>query len=205
MNGPARNLAVVLVAALCFLGVTASVSYGDDFAAPGQAFNVDPPGQYGGFPPFPSYATDQMNLYDSLTPLFDNVTDADLPTHFKQNVFGLGSSPLKRTETVPGHPDLVIQRDKYEVPHINAPTRADVMFGIGYVTAEDRTLLMDQVRGPGRIAALDAPGISPFDISQLNPFFPSQQTEDFLASQEQVLNDLGPDGVQVITDIDNYL
>ena len=47
------------------------------------------------------------------------------------------------------------------------------MFGIGYVTAEDRTLLMDQIRGPGRIAALDAPGIDPFAITQLNPFFPS--------------------------------
>jgi acyl-homoserine lactone acylase PvdQ len=205
MMGPARKLAVLLLAALCFLGVTASLSYGDDFAAPGQAFNIDPPGQYGGFAPFPPTATDQMNLYDSLTPLFDQVTDADLPTHFKENVFGLGSSPLKRTETIPGHPDLLIQRDQHEVPHISAPTRSDVMFGIGYVTAEDRTFLMDQIRGAGRIAALDVPGVDPFSINLLNPLNPSQQTEDFLASQEQVLNDLGPDGRQVITDIDDYL
>src|SRR6476661_4176035 len=153
MSRVARWSVALALTALFVLGVNASASWGDDFAAPGQAFNVDPPGQYGGFPPFPSYATDQMNLYDSLTPLFDQVTDGDLATHFKENVFGLGSSPLKRTETVPGHPDLVIQRDKYEVPHISAPTRPDVMFGIGYVTAEDRTLLMDQLRGPGRIAA----------------------------------------------------
>ena len=104
----------MLFAVFCLLGANASLSYGaTDYSAPGAAFNVDPPGQYGGFPPFPSYATDQLNLYDSLTPLFDQVTDADLPTHFKENVFGLGSSPLKRSETVPGHPDLVIQRDKY--------------------------------------------------------------------------------------------
>jgi acyl-homoserine lactone acylase PvdQ len=202
---PFGRLAGLLLAAFCLLCVNASLSWGDDFSSPGEAYNVDPPGQYGGFPPFPSYATDQLNLYDSLTPKFDQVTDADLANHYKENVFGLGSSPLKRTESVPGHPDLVIQRDKYEVPHITAPTRSEVMFGIGYVTGEDRTLLMDQVRGPGRIAALDIPGISPFSITQLNPFFASTQTEDFLASQEQVLQDLGPDGVQVITDIDAYL
>jgi acyl-homoserine lactone acylase PvdQ len=206
MSRSASRVAALVLAVFCVLGVNASLSFGaTDFSAPGAAFNVDPPGQYGGFPPFPSYATDQLNLYDSLTPLFDQVTNADLPTHFKENVFGLGSSPLKRNEPVPGHPDLLIQRDKYEVAHISAPTRPDVMFGIGYVTAEDRTLLMDQLRGPGRIAALDAPGISPFSIGPLNPFFPSQQTEDFLASQEQVLQNLGPDGQQVIADIDNYL
>jgi acyl-homoserine lactone acylase PvdQ len=204
-RNPAGRLALLLLAVFCLLGTNPSFSWGADFSAPGQAYNVDPPGQYGGFPPFPSYATDQLNLYDSLTPLFDQVTDADLPTHFKENVFGLGSNPLKRTESVPGHPDLVIQRDKYEVAHVSAPTRTEVMFGIGYVTAEDRTLLMDQIRGPGRIAALDAPGLTPFSITQLNPFFASQATEDFLASQEQVIEGLGPEGVQVIKDIDDYL
>jgi acyl-homoserine lactone acylase PvdQ len=208
MSRFAGKLAASVAAFLCVLGLNASLSYGQsapDFSAPGQAYNVDPPGQYGGFPPFPSYATDQLILYDGLTPLFDQVTDADLPNYFKQNVFGLGNSPLKRTETVPGKPDLVIKRDQYEVPHIEAPTRADVMYGIGWVTAQDRTLLMDQVRGPGRIAALDVPGIAPLSVGQLNPFFPSQQTEDFIASQAQLLQDLGPEGQQVLDDIDNYI
>ncbi len=208
MSRFAGRLAALVLAACFVLGINASLSWSassPDFATPGGAFNVDPPGQFGGFPPFPSYATDQLTLYDSLTPKFDQVTDADLPNFFKENVFGLGSSPLKRTESVPGHPDLSIKRDKYEVAHIDAPTRVDVMFGIGYVTAEDRTLLMDQVRGPGRIAALDVPGISPFSIGQLNPFHPSQATEDFLASQADVLRGLGPDGQQIIDDVDNYV
>src|SRR3954471_4280831 len=188
MSRSASRPAALLLAACSGLCVNAPLSSGaPDFSAPGAAFNVDPPGQYGGFPPFPSYATDQLNLYDSLTPKFDQVTDADLPNAFKENVFGLGSSPLKRNEPVPGHPDLSIKRDKYEVAHITAPTRPDVMYGIGYVTAEDRTLLMDQVRGPGRIAALDVPGIDPFSVGQLNPFHPSQETEDFLSSQADVL------------------
>jgi acyl-homoserine lactone acylase PvdQ len=206
MSRSAGRGAAWLTAALIVMGVNASLSYGDapDFAAPGQAFNVDPPGQYGGFPPFPSYASDQLTLYDGLTPLFDQVSDADLPTYFKENVFGLGSSPLKRLDPVPGHPDVTIERDKYEVPHITAPTRADVMVAIGYVQAQDRTLLMDQIRGAGRIAALDVPGISPLSVGP-GSFIPSQATEDRIAAQEQVLQDLGPEGQQVITDIDNYI
>jgi acyl-homoserine lactone acylase PvdQ len=200
---PAAWLAAVLIV----LGVGASTSYADapDFAAPGQAFNVDPPGQYGGLPTFPPWATDQLALYDSLTPLFDQVTDADLPAHFKENVFGLGSLSRLALIPVPGHPEVRIELDTHDVPHISAPTRAGVMIGVGYATAQDRTLLMDQLRGPGRIAALEVPGIAPLSIGFTNPFFPSQATEDFLASQEQVLHGLGPEGDQVIADIDNYL
>ena len=149
MFGSAGKVVAVAAATLCVLGFNASLSHAQsapDFSAPDQAYNVDPPGQYGGFPPFPSYATDQLTLYDGLTPLFDQITNADLPNYFKQNVFGLGNSPLKRTETVPGKPDISIKRDQYEVPHIEAPTRADVMYGIGYVTAEDRTLVRGRVR-----------------------------------------------------------
>src|SRR5215218_3742298 len=124
MSRRASKLAAVLSAALCVLWVGASLSYGDDFSSPNEAYDVDPPGQYGGFPPFPSWGTDQLLLYDGLTPKFDQVTNADLPNYFKENVFGLGSSPLKRTEPVPSRPDLSIKRDKYEVAHIEAPTRA---------------------------------------------------------------------------------
>ncbi len=207
MSRSVRRLAVMLavVSVLCINAASSHAASAPDFATPGSAYNVLPPGQYGNFPPFPEYATDQLKLYDALTPLFDQVTDTDLPNYFKPNVFGL-SGPLKRTETVAGHPDLLIERDQYEVPHVSAPTRADVMFGIGYVTAEDRTLLMDLLRNPGRIAAVDAPGLDAFALAtSLQPFTTSPQTEEFLAAQVQVLEDAGPAGLQIITDIDNYL
>ncbi len=208
MSRFAGKVAASLLAVFCVLAGSSSLAFGasaPDFSAPGHAFNVLPPGQFGSFPPFPPYATDQATLYDGLTPLFDQVTDADLPTYFKPNTFGL-SVPLRRTETVAGHPDLVIKRDENEVAHIDAPTRADVMFGIGYVTAEDRTLLMDLLRNPGRVAAVDAPGLNAFNLAlNFGQFTPSQQTEDFLAAQVKVLEDVGPEGQQIITDIDNYL
>ena len=38
-------------------------------------------------------SSDQIPLYDGLTPKLDNVTAADLPNFFKKNVFGLGGLP----------------------------------------------------------------------------------------------------------------
>src|SRR5206468_660939 len=100
--------------------------------------------------------------YDNLTRLFDQVTTGDLPNYFKPNTFDLGQPAPKRTELPPGHPGVQIERDKYEVPHVfGGDNWDDVMFGAGWVTAEDRGLLMDIFRGLGRIAALDVPGPQP--------------------------------------------
>ena len=108
-------------------------------------------------------------------------------------------------QTFPARPDLTVTRDSFNVPHIEAPTRDDVMYGIGFVTAEDRGQLMDTFRGPGRVAALDVPGLNAFQLAQsFQPFTSSQETEDFLATQvDLILAD--PRGQRIVDDIDNYL
>jgi penicillin amidase len=197
--------ALGVVSVLVF-GVQAAAASADpgDFAAPGKAFNVLPPGQSGTIPPGP-HSTDQIALYDGLTPLQANVTAADLPHFFKENVFGLGSLSSIGVESTPDRPDLVVTRDSFNVPHIEAPTRADVMYGVGWVTAKDRGLLMDVFKGPGRIAALSVPGLNAFQLAQTaQNVFPTQQTEDFLAAQKDVVLSM-PGGQQIIDDIDNYL
>jgi acyl-homoserine lactone acylase PvdQ len=196
-------LGVAVVFALAVQAVSASADP-PDFSSPGEAFNVLPPGQDGGLPAGTN-SKDQLFLYDALTPLKDNVTDATLPTVFKKNVFGLGGLSVKRVQTFPARPDLRVTRDSFNVPHIEAPTRDDVMYGIGFVTAEDRGLLMDTFRGPGRVAALDVPGLNAFQLAQgFQPFTASQATEDFLASQVEVLMQ-DPRGQRIVDDIDNYL
>ena len=197
----ALGAAIVLV-----LGLQAAVASADppDFSTPGEAFNILPPGQFGTLPTTVN-SRDQLFLYDALTPLKDNVTAATLPTTFKKNVFGLGGLSVKRVQSFPARPALVVTRDSFDVPHIEAPTRDDVMYGIGFVTAEDRSLLMDLFRGPGRVAALDAPGLNPFQLAlSFQPFNPSQETEDFLASQVDLIQ-ADPRGQRIIDDIDNYL
>ena len=38
-------------------------------------------------------------------------------------------------------------------------------FGAGWVTAEDRGAILQLLRGPARIAALDVPGLDPFEVA----------------------------------------
>ena len=133
-----------------------------DFAA--KALNILPPGQNGN--PFGGpHTADQIPLYDGLTPKFDSVSAADLDAFFKPAPFGLGQPTPERVETPSGHPGLRIERDRFGVPHVFGETRDDVAFGAGWVTAEDRGFLIDLLRKPARLGALDAPGIDPFTFA----------------------------------------
>lgn len=173
-----------------------------DFA--GSSHNVLPPGQEGGIVVTPN-SHDQLALYDGLTPKLDNVTAADLDTFYKPAGLGIGSETPARIENPPGHPGVTIKRDSFDVPHIDGKTRDDVMFGAGWVAAEDRGLLIDVLRGPGRLAAIDAPGLDPFSIAnQLRGFTPTQQTEDFLNQQVGPLKKKGARGKRVLADIQAY-
>jgi acyl-homoserine lactone acylase PvdQ len=178
-----------------------------DLSSPSEAWNILPPGESGSPSPNPN-SFDQALLYDGLTPLFDQVTDSDLPNFFKPNIFGLGGeTPAIVVEPRPG---LRIERDSKGVAHVFGDTRADVMYGAGWVTVEDRDQpgapLMEALRGPGRVGALDVPGIDPFSlVFSGRQFIPSAQTEAFLAQQISLLQGSGPEGLQVVEDIDNYL
>src|SRR5215216_2417616 len=99
-----------------------------------QTWNVLPPGQSGAIPP-DRHSTDQLRLYDALTPLFDQVTAGDIRRTYKSaRFFAPRGGPI-------AHPKrgVTIRTDrKWGVPHINGRTRSDVYFGIGWVTARDR-------------------------------------------------------------------
>ena len=57
---------------------------------------------------------------------------------------------------------VTVTRDRWGVPHVKGRTAEDVAFGAGWATAADRQVLLELLRGPGRLAALDAPGLEPF-------------------------------------------
>src|SRR5437879_10129194 len=89
-----------------------------DYAS--TALNIIPSGQYGGLSMTPATSR-QAEMYDGLTPLFDNVTTADLFKYYKSEALGLGSDGPGRTERVP-HKGLRIVRDSFDVPHITGRT-----------------------------------------------------------------------------------
>jgi acyl-homoserine lactone acylase PvdQ len=197
-----RITLLAVLAAACVVGVSASeAKQPQDYAA--VALNVLPPGQSGSLS-FPPTATDQAKLYDGLTPLFGQVTAANYAGFFKREPFGLApGDKAVRTER-PGL-GVTIQRDRWDVPHIYGKTRAQVEFGAGYATAEDRLLLMQLLRGPGRIAALDIPGIDPFAVAFAGQqFVPTAATEAVLAQQIVLLQKTAK-GRQLLRDIDSYL
>ena len=171
-----------------------------DYAA--VALNVLPPGESGDLL-FPPTAKDQLRLYDGLTPRRGSVTQADLRRYFKSERFGV-TGKVVRTE----HPraGVRILRDRWDVPHVYGRTRADVEFGAGYATAEDRYILMELLRGPGRLAALDAPGLDPFALATSGrQFVPTAATDARVGEQLSLVRSAGAKGRQLYADVEAYV
>jgi hypothetical protein len=109
-----RALCGCALAMALVLGGLAPAAYSADFSSPGEAWNVLPPGESGSPSPNPN-SFNQALLYNGLTPLFDQVTDSDLPNYFKPNIFGLGGeTPVSVVQPRPG---LRIERDSKGVAH----------------------------------------------------------------------------------------
>jgi acyl-homoserine lactone acylase PvdQ len=190
--------------ALLLLPVLAgAIALGASASAPGDraliALDVLPPGEGQNLPEL----TSQLPLYDGLTPLRGNVSASDLTRFYKPESLGLGGAKAVRVE----HPraGVTVYRDAQDVPHVYGRTRADTEFGAGWVTAEDRGLDLQLLRGPARMAALDVPGYDPFSVAlSARTFIPSAATEAFLAQQTKLAAQT-PQGRQLLKDVDAYL
>jgi acyl-homoserine lactone acylase PvdQ len=161
-----------------------------------------PPGNYGGIP-FTANSTDQLPLYSGLTPLRDNVTEADINRLFLPEDF----QPIGAThEEQTGRPGLRLIYDSFGVPHIYGQTRADVAFGAGWATARDRGLLLQLGVGPARVAVADVPNLDAFSlVTSGQSFVPSAQAEALVTKQQQLLVDTyGDKGRQVLEDAQAY-
>src|SRR2546426_6700058 len=100
----------------------------------------------------------------------------------------------------------MILRDSYDIPHIYGRTRDDMMFGAGWVAAEDRGLLLQFGVGPAYAAALDIPGINAFAlITSARSFTPSAQTIRFVSDQKKVLLARGAKGRRVLRDLQDWV
>jgi len=185
------------IAAIAILAVLPRPSAGDDFA-----YNILPPGQYGGLPT-DVHSTDQILLYDGLTPLRGAVTVDDIQRFYKpENFTPTGTA----TEEPTGRAGLTIMRDAFGVPHIYGQTADDVWFGAGFVAAEDRSLLLQLGRGPARAAVADIPGVDAFAlVTSGQTFVPSAQSEALVTAQQQKLVDtFGSKGRQILRDLSAY-
>ena len=195
--------ALVALVAITAVTTAAGAWAGPAGAASGDfAYNILPAGQFGGLP-VTANSTDQLPLYDSLTPLRGNVTTADIRRLFKpENFRPIGASRVERT----GRSGLTIRRDRFDVPHIYGRTRADVWFGVGWVAAEDRGLLLRLGRGPARAAVAEVPGVNAFGlVTSGRSFVPSAQSEALVtAQQSKLVRAYGAKGREILRDLASY-
>jgi acyl-homoserine lactone acylase PvdQ len=193
-----RSIRSILVVLSVSLVVPAAAA-----AAPGDtARYILPPGNFGGIP-FTDESTDQLPLYDALTPLRGHVTAADIEKNYLPENF----QPVGAThEEATGRPGLKLIYDDYGIPHIYGQTRADVAFGSGWATARDRGLLLQVGRGPARVAVADVPGIDAFSlVTGAKPFVPSPETEDLVTKEvDGLVTTYGDKGRQIIADAQAY-
>jgi acyl-homoserine lactone acylase PvdQ len=196
--------AVLAIASLALAPAAASAA--KDYST--IARDIIPSGNFGSIPTPSTVAKieRQAVMYNALTPLFNHVTPADLNSDFKAEPINVSGAPGPLTkETVP-HPGITIYRDVYNVPYIYAKTAGDLTWASGWVEAEDQGLLLGEARYLGRLAAIDAPGLSAVQlIGNLASFSPSKQTENEVAKQTNVLLAHGAEGRAVLHDIDLYL
>ncbi|MCD6728338.1 MAG: penicillin acylase family protein [Solirubrobacteraceae bacterium] len=165
-------------------------------------------------------ADTQARMYDRLTPLFRNVTDAQLVPSadgsgwFKSAKLLAESDPsFVLTQNVAGEVAGIgpvsarIKRDPYGVPHVYAGTDAGVIFGAGYATAQDRSLLLNQARFNGIASLIDVPGVSGIQLLLgLYDYKPSAKiVSEITRQQTAALNAAGTQGKQVLRDIDTYI
>src|SRR5581483_1906513 len=96
----------------------------------------------------PPHNNDQLAMYANLTTAAPNIQPSQIGQFYKDATFGVKPGDVGSTESP--EPGVTIIRDaQFGVPHIYGETRAELMFGIGYATAEDRLFFIDALRHAG--------------------------------------------------------
>lgn len=151
----------------------------------------------------PANWDDQLAMYRDLIYATPGLKAEDIPKYFKDASFGAKPEDVVRTESP--RSDVVIQWDKFGVPHIWSDTRVGAMFGSGYAQAEDRLFLMDVYRhiGKGQGASFIGGSGREFDhrVWALAPYKPGELDQQF----NNLPNLFGSDGTLVQDDIRAYV
>ena len=194
-------LALCALLALAFVPAASAEPF-EDFSGP--SFQILPPGAEGGTEEG-KYARDQAKLYEKLTGKGFKVTQETIEKDFLPEKFGVlaGGGTLRVEKPKAG---LEIVRDKHDIPHIYGSTRADAMYGSGWVAAKDRGLLLQLGLGPAYTAALGVPGVNAFGLLlETRSFTPSKEAREYVEGQKKVLEEKGPEGAQVISDLEAWV
>jgi acyl-homoserine lactone acylase PvdQ len=152
---------------------------------------------------YPPHSNDQLAMYANLATAAPNIQASQIGSFYKDATFGVRPGGIESTESP--EPGVTIVRDKaFGVPHIYGDTRAALMFGIGYATAEDRLFFIDALRhaGQGDLAQFAGGANVAMDESV---WASEPYTQQDLANQVQWGLTHSAAGPQIYSDASNYV
>ncbi|HEX8744502.1 MAG TPA: penicillin acylase family protein [Thermoleophilaceae bacterium] len=182
---------------------------------PGRFWQIIPPGQgssvnslqaaqFGASGARPAHHEDTREMYTDLLYATPGLRAEDMGRYFTDATFGVRDGDAERTYSP--RDDVTIVRDRgFGIPRVYGATRAGGMFGLGYVSAEDRLFFMHVLRkyGRGELSEVTGPTSAASDAAQ---FAGAPYTEEELQGQIDRLDDLyGEDGRQMQEDVASYV
>jgi acyl-homoserine lactone acylase PvdQ len=170
----------------------------------GQQLNTFEFAQYTASGRPPATYTNQQPLYVDIMPRAARLTAPQLDVFYKPTDFG--SMPGGVGTSYSPRPGVTVFRDaKFGMAHIYSDDRADLMFGAGYATAEERLFAMDALRhaAKGTLAELTGPDGADMDRQQLTD---QDFTDDELRRQfDDLPTRFGADGQRGHDDVVDYI
>ncbi len=181
---------------------------------PGGFHNILPPGQcqnvdaieLGNFllaGTIPANCDDQRGMYEDLVYATPGLGANQIGDYFKDGSFG--TKPANVVRTYSPKAGITVQRDQFNVPHVYADSRENLMYGAGYIGAEDRLFFMDVLRhaGRGQLSGFAGGANKGMDAEQWDV---APYTEADLQKQIDLADEVyGAEGIQLRNDLDNYV
>jgi acyl-homoserine lactone acylase PvdQ len=156
------------------------------------------------FGTLPASFVNQQPLYVGIMPRAATLTERDLDVYYKRTDFG--SMPGGVLSVSRPRPGVQIARDgRFQMAHVTGETRADVMFGAGYATAQERLFMMDAIRrtAKGTLAGLLGPSAAADDSAQLTD--QDFSDEELTAQFDSLPERFGLEGARAHDDILHYV
>ncbi len=151
----------------------------------------------------PSF-TDQLEGYSGVARVADGLTTGQLGRYWKNSSYRLPTQDVGTSQTP--RPGVTVIRDPVHfVPRVYGTTRADTLWGAGYVTAQDRLFLMDVLRHTAKASTVEllGPSAAAADAEQIikQDVSPAELQQQFDALPQTA----GPEGAAGRQDYIDYV
>jgi acyl-homoserine lactone acylase PvdQ len=154
----------------------------------------------------PGSFVNQLGMYRDLLYKAPTLTAADLDRFFKPAPFGVPET--ERASVERPRPGVTIIRDRaFGVPRVYGATRADAMWGTGYVSGQERLFTMDVLRhyGRGRLSELAGAGRNDANVAtDVGQLLATGYTEEELQAMVDRAAEYGQEGIQARQDLVDF-